>query len=68
MIWNRDRKMRQIIWLGAVLSCFGLLFAMPCSAQKAPRGKAVIVFDELFTMNGGDCHTSKAGVRSLLVI
>ena len=50
--------MWQILWVGTLFCFIGFLFAIPCSAQKAPKGEAVIVFAETFAMNGGDCHTA----------
>ncbi len=61
MVKNRDRKTGQILWFGVVFCCVGLLFAIPCSAQKAPKGKAVVVQESNFSMNGGDPHTATSG-------
>jgi peptide/nickel transport system substrate-binding protein len=51
--------MRRTLWIGTLFCFIGLLFAVPCSAQAVPKGKALIASRESFVMNGGDCHTAR---------
>jgi peptide/nickel transport system substrate-binding protein len=61
MLTKTNKKIWQILWLGTLFCFIGILFAIPCSAQNAPKGEATILFFSTFQMNGGDCHTSIAG-------
>jgi len=61
MFTKRNKIMYQILWLDMLFCFIGFLFAMPCLAQSVPKGKAVIVTSESFTMKGGDCHTASGG-------
>lgn len=61
-----DKITVQIIWVGTLFCFIGFLFAIPCSAQKVPKGEVVVVVAELFAMNGGDCHTGQA-IASLTI-
>jgi peptide/nickel transport system substrate-binding protein len=59
MFTKTNKIMWHILWLGTLLSMIGLPFAMPCAAKDVPKGKAVVVFGDLFSMTGGDCHTGQ---------
>jgi peptide/nickel transport system substrate-binding protein len=59
MYTKRNKIMCQILWLETLFCFIGFLYAIPCSAQKAPKGKVVVASRETFSMNGGDCHTSQ---------
>ncbi len=61
MLTKTNKTIWKIVWFGTLFCFMGFLFAVPCSAQKAPRGKAVIVSDNVFAMNGGDPHTAISG-------
>lgn len=67
MFTKKNKIMRQILWLGTLFCFMELLFVLPCAAQKAPKGEAVIVFNELPCLTGGDCHTN-IGAGSINVI
>jgi peptide/nickel transport system substrate-binding protein len=66
MLAKTNKTMWHILWFGTLFCFIGLLFAMPCLAQRAPKGKAVIVHAEPVVMTGGDCHTAQ-GLGSLNV-
>jgi peptide/nickel transport system substrate-binding protein len=58
MFGKVNKTMWCVVW-GVILFCMmGFLLAAPCSAQKAPKGEAVIAIDEPFGMTGGDLHTA----------
>jgi peptide/nickel transport system substrate-binding protein len=57
MFSQRRMKLWQILCVGTMFCLMGFLFAVPCLAQKAPKGEAVIATDEPFVMTGGDPHT-----------
>jgi peptide/nickel transport system substrate-binding protein len=59
MLAKTNKTMWHILWVGTLFFFIGFVFAAPCSAQKAPKGKATVVFAENLVMNGGDCHTAK---------
>ncbi len=61
MFRKKGNKMWQISWFGALFCFMGILFVIPCSAQKAPQGEATVIFLETFQMTGGDCHTAVGG-------
>jgi peptide/nickel transport system substrate-binding protein len=54
-----NRRMRKVFW-SVILTCLlGLIFVIPCSAQKTvPKGEVTIVVQEVFSETGGDPHTS----------
>ena len=55
------KRMWQILCVGTLFCLMSGLFAMPCSAQKAPKGKIVVATTDGFAMTGGDYHTSVMG-------
>jgi peptide/nickel transport system substrate-binding protein len=58
MFAKRNKIMWRILW-GVIPFCvIAFLFTSPCSAQKAPKGKIVVVSREVFNTNGGDPHTA----------
>lgn len=59
MFTKAKKRIWEVLWVGTIFCFMGFLLATPLSAQEAPKGEAVIVFDETFVMNGGDCHTAQ---------
>jgi peptide/nickel transport system substrate-binding protein len=58
MIARGKERQRQIFWLGTILFFVGFLFVVPCSAQRAPKGEAVVAISDPPLMTGGDPHTA----------
>lgn len=54
-------KLGFILLLGILFCFFCLLLVVPCQAEKAPKGKIVVVTAGTFGITGGDCHTASGG-------
>jgi peptide/nickel transport system substrate-binding protein len=53
------RGTRKALWSGMFTCLLVLFFILPCSAQKiVPKGEVTVVVQEVFSMTGGDPHTS----------
>jgi peptide/nickel transport system substrate-binding protein len=62
MLNNRKDNLKRILF-GVLLLFLGLLLvAVPCQAQQAPKGRAVIAASTPFGQTGGDAHTSTGGL------
>jgi peptide/nickel transport system substrate-binding protein len=61
MFTETRRPTWRIFSLGSLFCLMGFLFAMPCLAQNAPKGEAIIAIDEGFALTGGDYHTGQMG-------
>jgi peptide/nickel transport system substrate-binding protein len=55
-------KLVKRVLVCCLMMVIGAGLAVPGQAQKAPKGKIVVVTSTPFGLNGGDCHTASGGL------